>query len=211
MLRFTPRSLICAIALPLLMSGCASLTTDGAPSVASTESQAARVYHDAIELGGRLSVRYQQNGKEEAVHGNFTWSQKPEKTNIVLLSPLGQTLALIEVAPKASKLTQAGQPPRVAADPDALAAEALGWPLPVSGLKTWLQGFAFGVDGKPVTAGPDGASVTTPDGWRIHYANWQSDESSQGQSRPKRIDLDRTTAQAGNVSLRIVIDNWQIR
>src|SRR5690349_4318383 len=107
---------LCAVALPLLMTGCATFTPGTTSSGSSTPNQTARIYHDAIELSGRLSVRYQQNGKEEAVHGSFTWAQTPDATNIVLLSQLGQTLALIEVGPAASKLTQAGQPPRVAAN-----------------------------------------------------------------------------------------------
>jgi outer membrane lipoprotein LolB len=48
--------------------------------------------------------------------------------------------------------------------------------------------------------------VATRDGWRIRYAGWQDDTPP---TRPKRIDLERYTAQAGDVSIRIVIDKWQ--
>lgn len=204
---------LCAVTV--LAGACASINpTVGTNTPQKTSQESARVFHDTIGMSGRISVRYQQNGKDEAVHGNFTWSQTPDLTNIVLASPLGQTLAIIDVSPTSSKLTQSGKPARVAANVDALAAEALGWPLPVSGLRTWLQGFAFDAGGKPFTATADttgAAAVTTPDGWRIDYPNWQSDEAASSQDRPKRIDLERTTAQAGNVSLRIVIDTWQVR
>lgn len=214
MLNFEWRRVACMIALPLFASGCAVISQTGGTLAETEQVGPARVYQDTIELSGRLSVRYQQNGKDEAVHGNFTWAQTPERTNIVLLSPLGQTLAIIEVSRTESKLIQAGQPPRVAANVDTLATEALGWPLPVSGLRNWLQGFADDEAGRPVvaTARTTGsAAIKTPDGWRIDYANWQQVDMPASGNRPKRIDLERSTAQAGNVSLRIVIDNWQPR
>jgi outer membrane lipoprotein LolB len=203
---------IAALVLPLVLTGCASLAPSADTTQPPPSTSAIRTYRDSIDLAGRLSVRYQQNGKEESVHGNFTWAQADDLTHIVLLSPLGQTLATIEVARGTATLTQAGQAPRVADNVDALAADALGWPLPISGLRTWLQGFAFDASGRPVTATPEttgGAAIMTPDGWRIDYANWDAADVPQAPTRPKRIDLERTTAQAGNVSLRIVIDNWQ--
>jgi outer membrane lipoprotein LolB len=196
----------------LLLAGCASLSTPSAPDEVSRAAQQAvqRPYHDIIELGGRLSVRYQQNGSDQAIHGSFNWSQSPERTMVAMLSPLGQTIATIDVTPSQSTLVQAGQPPRTATDVDALAANALGWPLPVSGLREWLQGFALDAAGQRFIASPYSSmnSITTQDGWRIHYASWQNEAA---QTYPKRIDLQRSTAQAGDVSIRIVIDNWQPR
>lgn len=198
--RLMKRVALC-VALPLLLSACASLTpSPGVPTTAS-----ARSYTETVELGGRLSVRYQNNDREEAMHGSFLWSQKPAHTNVTLLSPLGQTLAVIDMTPVGAKLTQGGQPARVATDVDALVADTLGWPLPISGLRGWLQGFAVDASGKPFTANSQATEVATRDGWRIRYPAWQEDAE---QNRPRRIDLERSTAQAGDVSIRIVIDNW---
>jgi outer membrane lipoprotein LolB len=153
-------------------------------------------------------VRYQNNGREEAMHGSFMWSQNPSRTSVTLLSPLGQTIAVIDMTPDGASLTQGGQQVREAADVDALVADTLGWPLPISGLRQWLQGFAIDATGKRFTANSQATEVATRDGWRIRYAAWQDDAV---QTRPKRIDLERSTAQAGDVSIRIVIDNWQTR
>lgn len=163
-----------------------------------------------MEMSGRLSVQYQRDGREESLHGSFTWSQTPQHTSITLLSPLGQTLALIEVTPQSATLTQAGQVPRIAADADTLAAETLGWPLPVAGLRDWLQGFAIDAQGQRWSAPASDApvSLTTRDGWQLGYASWQTDAAS-AIPRPRRIDLARTTTQAGTVAIRIVIDSWQ--
>ncbi|HEV7617105.1 MAG TPA: lipoprotein insertase outer membrane protein LolB [Burkholderiaceae bacterium] len=200
------------LAMPLLLAGCATVNPPAGSDAGTPagERQAARSYHDAIYLGGRMSMRYQQNGNDQAVHGSFTWAQSPGRTVVTLLSPLGQTIAAIDITPNLSTLTRAGQAPRTATDVDALAAGALGWPLPVSGLRDWLQGFATDADGKRFVAAPYGGTtdVTTRDGWRIHYSSWQDDAA---QNRPKRIDLSRNTVQAGDVAIRLVIDTWQPR
>jgi outer membrane lipoprotein LolB len=204
--RLLQRYALC-VALPLLLSGCASMAPSAGVAPAA-QSTSPRPYTDKLDLGGRLSVRYQNNGKEEAMHGSFVWSQNPSQTNVTLLSPLGQTVAVIDVTPDGASLKQGGQQVRTAADVDALVADALGWPLPVSGLRQWLQGFGVDASGQRFTANPEATEVTTRDGWHIHYAAWQDDPAS---ARPRRIDLERSTAQAGDVSIRIVIDNWQTR
>lgn len=196
-----------AIALPLLLAGCATVT----PPMPGTAAQAPqRDFHETIDIGGRLSVRYQANSREEALHGSFTWSQTPAQTLVTLLSPLGQTVAVIDVNAEGATLKQAGQPAKSAASVDALTAETLGWPLPVAGLREWLQGFAVDAAGKRLVANPPETRIDSRDGWRIHYASWLEENPSQ-QNRPKRIDLARHTEQAGDVSLRIVIDSWQPR
>lgn len=206
-LRFL-RNGISVLLMPFLLIGCATVISPSAPDPAAAEQAAARPYQDTITIGGRLSVRYQQNARDEAIHGSFTWVQRTDNTLVTLFSPLGQTIAVIEITPALSTLTQAGQAPRTAGNVDALVAGTLGWPLPVSGLRDWLQGFAVDAEGRRFVASPlpDANSVTTRDGWRLHYPIWQDDP---GQNRPRRIDLERSTAQAGDVAIRIVIDNWQ--
>jgi outer membrane lipoprotein LolB len=198
-------------ALSVLAAGCASLNSPSSTTAPETNSPAssssARSFSESVDLAGRLSVRYQGNQKEEALHGSFTWAQTAAQTTVTILSPLGQTVAVIDVTPEGATLRQANQPVRSAPDVDALTAETLGWPLPVSGLRQWLQGFGIDASGKRFIANPQASDFTTHDGWRIRYANWQDEASPQ--SRPRRIDLARNTAQAGDVSIRIVIDTWQ--
>jgi outer membrane lipoprotein LolB len=152
-------------------------------------------------------VRYQRNAAEESVHGNFSWQQTPGHTTVTLSSPLGQTLAIIDVTPERAVLRQAGQAPRSAADADALAADTLGWPLPIAGLRDWLQGYATDAQGQPwVARAGEASEVTTQDGWHISYLDWRDDE---GAAYPRRIDLARDTSQAGPVAIRLVVDHVQ--
>jgi len=103
---------------------------------------------------------------------------------------------------------QTGKGPRSAADVEGLTADTLGWPLPVAGLRDWLQGFATDPAGQRLVATPANDTIVTREGWRLRYANWQSDAAAST-PHPKRIDLARSTEQAGEVSIRIVIDTWQ--
>jgi outer membrane lipoprotein LolB len=202
----------CALGMALLSAGCADLAQK--PPTGAAGKQALQTYRQSIALEGRLSLRYQQNREDRSVHGSFVWTQTPRQTTLRLLSPLGQTIAVIELQPGLATLTQAGQPPRSAPDVNLLTEQTLGWPLPIAGLRDWLQGFATDADGKPFIAQEPADSdvpvtVTTQDGWRIQYVNWQAANTTatgSSGSMPKRIDLERSTAQAGEVAIRIVID-----
>ncbi len=195
--------LLYSLIFPVILgvSGCAGMDED----VSSPVTTVMRVCQSEIELAGRFSVRYAQDGQEQAAHGQFQWVQAGGRTDIKLLSPLGQTVATIELAPMLAKLTMAGKAPRTALDADALVADALGWPLPVSGLRGWLQGCAQTAEGGHFVATPDSSEARTHDGWRLHYLAWEQEGNIP---RPKRIDLERQT-ENGEVSLRLVIDDWR--
>jgi len=199
---------VIAATLPLTLAGCAGMPPS-AGNVPSQAHYAARPYHDKIDITGRLSVRYQGERNEESLHGSFNWTQSSQRTGITLLSPVGQTVAVIDVTAEGASLTRAGQPARSAPDVDSLTSDTLGWPLPVAGLRDWLQGFGLDATGQRFVATPSAPEVTTSDGWRIRYANWLDENPATPDNRAKRIDLARWTAQAGNVSIRIVIDSWQ--
>lgn len=161
-----------------------------------------RSMRETLAWQGRLAVQYEQNGKPQSLTANFSWLQETSQTRIQLSSPTGQILADIIVTPEFASYTQAGQVTRSFANIDQLTKELLGWPLPVAGLREWLQG--FGVDAKGqrfiAIAGQD-QTWQTHDGWRIRYASWHDT------SQPKRIDLERhIDAQAIDVSLRIVLE-----
>ncbi|WP_395403147.1 outer membrane lipoprotein LolB [Pseudoduganella sp. UC29_106] len=159
---------------------------------------------DAVELHGRLSVKYTQNGEPKSMSGKFDWKQTPQRTDVALMSPVGSTIATIAVTPQEAVLTESGKPPRSAPDIDTLSARILGWSLPVAGLRDWLQGQATAADGKRFTASPAHDAVTTNDGWRLSFVSWQEGATPP---KPKRIDAERSaTGQIEEMSLRIVID-----
>ncbi len=198
-----------AFMMALAIGGCSTFQQTGNGATATNVvSGAARQYHQLIDLSGRLSARYEQNSKEQAIHCNFTWSQNATETIVTLLSPLGQILATINISADQATLAQAGQPIRSASNVDALTLQTLGWPLPIAGLSDWLQGSGRNDSGQCFVATPatDRYNVTTDDNWRLQYTNWQI-RSDAADSYPKRIDLVRNANQAGDVAIRIVIDS----
>jgi len=130
------------------------------------------------------------------------------------MSPLGQTVAAINVTPGSATLTQAGQEPRTAADIDSLTQQTLGWPLPVSGLRDWLQGYAVDAQGQRFRASPASNSVTTKDGWRLRFVDWQaagSGDAAAGAAAaapvPRLIQAERAASgDIQDLAIRIVVN-----
>ena len=183
-------------AIAAVLAGCATT-----PQSSTT----AGAYRDTIDLDGRLSVNYQKDGQPGSVTGNFEWAQQPGRVDVVLVSPTGQTVAKINVTPEQATLTQANQPPRSARDIDSLTTQALGWSLPVSGLRDWLQGYATGADGQRFAASPAKNEVFTADGWRLRFVSWH--DAQGGAPMPSIIHAERSaTATAGELAIRIAIN-----
>jgi outer membrane lipoprotein LolB len=194
---FYPARFLASAILAATLAGCATVTPPSNPNAA------VGAYRDTIDLTGRLAVTYQKDGQPQSINGNFTWTQRPGQVDVALASPLGQTIAAISVTPQAATLTQSGQAPRSATDIDALTQQTLGWPLPVAGLRDWLQGYATDAQGKRFVASPAQDSVTTGDGWRLRFVAWQDGTNPP---RPRRIDAERAGAAGEPLVIHIIID-----
>jgi outer membrane lipoprotein LolB len=161
-----------------LLAGCA--TTPTGP----LSTQVVAPYSETVALEGSISVNYIKEGKRESITGKFTWQQRGPRTDVTLASPLGQQIAAITVTPEQATYHEGNQPPRSAPDIDTLSARTLGWPLPVSGLRDWLQGYATAAGGKRFAASPANNTVTTADGWQLQFDAWQEDSATP---QPRRI------------------------
>jgi outer membrane lipoprotein LolB len=179
-----------------VLSGCAT-------STANLSTATVAPYHETIDLNGKLAVNYQKDGAPGAATVNFSWAQRPGRIDVSVASPFS-TIAEISVTPDAATLTQANRPPQSARDIDTLTQQALGWSLPVAGLRDWLQGYATDAQGKRFAASPANNNVFTRDGWRLRFVDWQA--GADGAPVPKLINADRSaTATSGELSLRISI------
>lgn len=206
--------------IPLLfaaaLAGCASAPErpSGAPP-----SGPVAPYTDSIALAGKINVSYLRDGNREALIGRFEWQQSAQRTDVTIMSPLGQVVAQITVTPWQATLREGKQPPRTADNIDALSAQALGWTLPVSGLREWLQGHATAAGGKHFRASARDATVATADGWRLNYVSWhdlpaagepaagEPAAAAAGAPKPKRIDIERgATGQLEAMTIQVVLD-----
>jgi outer membrane lipoprotein LolB len=188
--------------LAAALAGCATTATQ--PTGTTTGAAAVAPYRDTIELSGRLQVTYQKDGQPGSTNGGFEWSQRPGQIDVAFLSPLKQTVATISVTPQGATLTEAGRAPRTASDIDTLSAQALGWALPVSGLRDWLQGYATGADGKRFIASPANNSVYTRDGWRLRFVSWQA--GKDGAQMPRNIVAERAANAGSELAIQIILD-----
>lgn len=187
------------------LSGCSNF-----PSLPKTDffsKDAPRSCAENAGIKGRFSIRYQANGKEESLHGNFDWKQASDYTVITLLSPLGQSMAKIEITPRLTTFIAPNKAPRSAINTEELIKSELGWTLPVTGLRNWLQGCATDIQGMPFIATPESTQVITRDGWQIDYITWIEGPTMP---LPKRINLIKGSNDPGDVdiNLKLVIDEW---
>jgi outer membrane lipoprotein LolB len=153
----------------------------------------------AFDVAGRLSARH----GSEAVAASFRWSHGNERDEVELVSPLGQTVALLSGDGSQVRLQAADGRVSTASDWAGLTEHGLGWPLPVQGLAYWIQGISR--PGAPFTveAGDDGrTAVLRQDGWMIVYLAYA--QTADAAWRPSRLMLTYP-----DVELRIAIDRWQ--
>jgi outer membrane lipoprotein LolB len=192
-----------ALALAGALAALGGCATTSAPR----STTAVAPYRDTLDLAGRIAINYSRDGKQESLSGKFTWRQTAANTDVTLISPTGQTVAVINVAPGSASLKRSGEPTRTAPDLDSLTRQTLGWTLPVSGLRDWLQGYATAADGSRFSASPASDTVVTRDGWKLDYVSWQDDAAAV--PLPKRIDATRIALgqQVDDMSIRIVIDS----
>lgn len=192
-------ALLC-LAAPLWLSACASIT----PTRSFDAGEAAR----NEQYTGRFAANYTRYGRSEGVQGSFRWEEQGRNVRLDLISPLGQTLAVVTSTPSGATLDLPNEKPRNAPEVDSLMEQALGFSLPVAGMRDWLHGRAAPGTPASVTRDPGGRPATLrQNGWTVRYMAWQEPaEGTQTPStQPRRIDMARDGNDAP-LSVRLVID-----
>jgi outer membrane lipoprotein LolB len=141
---------------------------------------------------GRFSARYMQGDAQQSAVGSFLWRERGTDVQLELMSPLGQTLAIVSQSERGATLELPNQAPRRAPEVDTLMQDALGFSLPVSGLRDWLRD----AQARPETI--------EQNGWTVRYVSWSDDSVTD--ARVHRLDLDRLQDGNGPLSVRLVLD-----
>jgi outer membrane lipoprotein LolB len=90
---------------------------------------------------GRFALTVtQDDGKQDALQGGFSWLDDGRRYILDLTNPLGATQARVEGRPGLATLNKSDGTRLQAGNPDELVADALGSSIPVSGLRDWLRG-----------------------------------------------------------------------
>jgi outer membrane lipoprotein LolB len=190
--------LLASLAAAMLAAGCATPPRPGpslSTSATSLSTQTSHAYH------GRFAVGYtDQYGVARNAYGNFQWQETGETVRLQLLTPLGQTLAIIESAPGSATLELPNQPPQTAPDVTELMQHALGFALPVDGLRYWLQPSPAPASKAQTEADASGRLAhLTQDGWTIDYIAY----ADAPRSAVKRVNLTRATPP---LDIKLVLD-----
>jgi outer membrane lipoprotein LolB len=184
---------LAAIAGLLALAGCTSTPQREAAPIRFPDARS------AFEIAGRLSARHDA----DAFAASFHWSHEPNRDELDLLSPLGQTVARLSGDASGVALRTPDGKVETANDWTTLTSRGLGWALPVEGLSFWIQGAPRKDAPFTAEAGEDGMpGILRQDGWTIVYHAFAKDAS--GVSRPARMTLDYP-----GIELRLVIDTWQ--
>ncbi len=182
------RSVVQALALLLFaaaVAGCATVET----------APADRSYT------GRFSAVATQREKRDTVSGRFSVEVRGNRQTIDLSTPLGTTVARIEVGPDGARASGPGVAETHGPDADALTEQLLGWRLPVSGLSDWIEGRP--APNRPGRVERDGNRpvLIEQDGWTVRLVEAFDD------GRPRLIVLERPASPlAPGVVLRLVVD-----
>ncbi|KVD88902.1 outer membrane lipoprotein LolB [Burkholderia sp. ABCPW 14] len=191
-------ALAAAAAAAVALSGCTTQPKRApvtAPNALQTEQN--RAYT------GRFAVQYQdQLGNPRNVYGNFDWQEQGTNVSLELRSPLGQTLAIVKSAPNGASLELPNRQPQYAPDVGELMQRALGFALPLDGLRYWLLPTPAPATPATTVRDPrDGTRIKEirQDGWTIDYVAY-ADAPAAG---VKRINLVRQTPP---LDIKLVLD-----
>jgi outer membrane lipoprotein LolB len=198
------------LVLAQLIAGCAALTpekTAVSTIIAEPVAELANVQSADFALVGRASVK----GGKESFSGGVQWQHSGRRDEILLLNPLGQTLARIQRTPEGVHLATSEQENYYASDVESLTEQVLGWRLPLMGLQYWVRGLNSPATTAAIDKGPDGRVVAIrQDGWEIGYSSYfpaSPSQAMQGQvAFPKLLMLTRNGLQ-----IKLVIDTWNSR
>ncbi len=177
----------------LLLAGCAT-----APHVVATQ-RPAQPESVAFTLDGRIAVKHDG----ERASANVHWVHRVADDDILLLAPLGQTVARIQRNADGVTLDASGRHYTAQGDGE-LMQHVLGWHLPLAGLQYWVLGLPVPGQASELERDDHGhVSVLHQDGWNIRYMRYAAEASD---SLPTRMVLERE-----GLVIQLVVDEWQIQ
>lgn len=152
---------------------------------------------------GRFVATADSGERRDSVSGRFLIEIRGQQQLIELATPVGTTLARIEIEPGHATVTDGKLQGISGPDADELLQQALGWRLPVTGLSHWLEGQADPARKASISREGERISEIRQDGWIIRIT-----EVSGPAQRPRRLQFDRAASAAEpGVSVRLIIES----
>ena len=179
------------LALLLLLSACATSNPPVLLRQAQTEVS-------SFAFSGRVAVRH--NG--ERTSAGVRWTHHGPEDEILLLTPLGQTVARI-FSNSNGVLLEASGKKYFEKNAEALTEQVLGWHLPLSGMRYWVLALPAAGSEAVIEKSETGQIKTLrQDGWEINYTRYAADSTD---GLPLRMTLQRD-----DMEMQLLIDEWEI-
>lgn len=155
---------------------------------------------DGWQINGKVGIR----APKDSGSATLFWLQRQEYYDIRLSGPLGRGAARLTGRPGNASLEVAGQGRFVAASPEELLGEQLGWSLPVSHLVWWVRGLPAPDSKSRVSLNTDSRLANLEqDGWKIEYLSYVE---QNGYWLPERVKL-----HGPDLDVTLVVKDWQPR
>lgn len=181
-----------SLGLLLVLAGCA--TTPVVPVL----QRPAQPELATFAFNGRVATRH--NGERSSA--GVRWTHRGVEDEILLLAPLGQTVARIFSDAQGVLLEMSGKQ-YFEQDAETLTERVLGWHLPLSGMRYWVLALpAAGTEALIERAENGQVKVLRQDGWKINYTRYAADT-------PDSLPL-RLTLQRDGMEIQLLIDEWEI-
>jgi outer membrane lipoprotein LolB len=181
--------LVCLLAA--LLQACAH-----APRLPQAATQ--QEVEQSFVLNGRMAIRHRGEHSTATVR----WEHQPGRDDILLLAPLGITVA--HVRHNAGGVTmESGGRQYQSRDVESLMDSVIGWHLPLDELYAWARGRAY--PGSIFEAGNNEhgqLAWLSQDGWSIRYQRYQGEAVD---SLPLKMLL-----RHDDLDLQLVIDEWEL-
>jgi outer membrane lipoprotein LolB len=197
--RFAPG--VCALLAGVLLSACAVRPT-APPEELSGAFEAHRAALAALDpwtLTGRLAL----DADGEQWHTNVRWRQTGHAYDIRLFGPFGRDAGRVQGDEGWARLRAPDGERYEADDVDRLVVEALGWRLPVSGMRYWVMGMP--APGSRYTPRLDQAgrlAELQQSGWTVRFLRYRD---TPAPALPDRLEL---TFQ--DIRVRVLVDQWAV-
>lgn len=147
---------------------------------------------------GRLSVSDGERGGQMS----FDWRGQGRQHDLRLRSVVGGKSWRLMFNERGALIEGSDVGLVRADDPDVLAAEIVGWPIPVSQLAYWLRGLTAS-DADRVTFAADGTMATIGQGdWTLEYVRY--DQPGSGPLMPERVE-----ALSAPYRVRMILRTWR--
>jgi outer membrane lipoprotein LolB len=138
---------------------------------------------------------------EKRDNAGVRWVHSATEDEILLLAPLGQTVARIHRDAQEATLEASGKF-YSAQDMESLMQQVLGWQLPLSGLQHWVYALPVPDTESSIERAANGqVSVLRQMGWEVSYSRYAAETPD---ALPLRLNLKRD-----GMEVVLLIDEWE--